>query len=158
MVRLADLPEWERQHLLSKIPTASNFGISAWVPGRSLEKRRVALVTTAGLHLPGDRPFGYGDAKNEYRVIPGDVLADDLVMSHLSVNFDRAGFQQDVNVVFPIDRLRELAEAGQIGSLADFHYSFMGAASPVTRLEARAREVAGLLKKDAVDAVLLTPV
>ena len=52
----------------------------------------------------------------------------------------------------------ELAAEGTIGSAADFHYSFMGAGSSVARYEPKARELAGLLKKDHVDAVLLTPV
>ncbi len=50
------------------------------------------------------------------------------------------------------------AGEGRIGSVAGFHYSFMGAVSPVTRYEPKARELAGLLKKDQVDAVLLSPV
>ena len=125
--------------------------------GAPLAKRRVALITTAGLHLRSDRAFT-ADTHNEYRVIPGDVRAADLVMSQFSVNFDRSGFQRDVNVVFPIDRVRELAAEGTIGSAADFHYSFMGAGSSVARYEPKARELAGLLKKDHVDAVLLTPV
>ncbi|OGA45762.1 MAG: hypothetical protein A3F74_08400 [Betaproteobacteria bacterium RIFCSPLOWO2_12_FULL_62_58] len=158
MVRLADLPEWERDHMLNKIPNLPRFGINAWVAGRPLAKRRVAIVTTAGLHLRGDRPFGQGDARSAYRVIPGNASAADIVMSQFSTNFDRSGFQQDLNIAFPIDRLRELAGDGIIGSVADFHYSFMGAGSPVNRMEPKAREVAGLLKKDKVDAVLLTPV
>ena len=78
-------------------------------------------------------------------------------MSHISVNFDRSGFQQDWNVVFPIDRLRELAEDGVIGSVAGFHYSFMGADDPL-KWEQQGRFLAGLLKKDRVDAVLLIPI
>ena len=78
-------------------------------------------------------------------------------MSHQSVNFDRTGFQEDHNVVFPLDRLRELAREGAIGGVADYHYSFMGAA-PIRKLEAKTREIARLLKNDRVDAVLLTPV
>jgi D-proline reductase (dithiol) PrdB len=46
-------------------------------------------------------------------------------MSHVSVNFDRTGFQQDLKVIFPLDRLRELAVEGSIGSVAAFHYSFL---------------------------------
>ena len=91
------------------------------------------------------------------RVIPGNVKGNELVMTHLSINFDRSGFQQDLNVIFPVDRLRELAKEGIIGSVADFHYSFMGASDPAS-MEKQAREVAGLLKKDKVDAVLLLPV
>ena len=45
-----------------------------------------------------------------------------------------------------------------IGSLAKFHYSFMGAIAPVTRYEEKVKELAKLLKQDGVDAVILTPV
>jgi D-proline reductase (dithiol) PrdB len=55
---------------------------------------------------------------------------NDLVMSHVSVNFDRTGFQQDMNVAFPIDRLRELVANGTVGSMAAVHYSFVGAFPP----------------------------
>lgn len=157
MVRLADLPEWERRHLLDKVPTLPKFEKKPWATGKPLPDRRLALITTAGLHLRTDRAFTR-ESHNDFRVIPGDVSGADLVMSQFSVNFDRSGFQRDVNVVFPIDRARELAADGAIGSVADFHYSFMGAGSAVTRYEAKARELAGLLKKDHVDAVLLTPV
>ena len=64
---------------------------------------------------------------------------------------------QDWNVVFPLDRLRELAETGTIGGVADFHYSFMGATDPV-QMESAARQIAGPLKEDGVNAVLLVPV
>ena len=98
------------------------------------------------MNIPGD-----------YRVIPGDTEANDLVMSHISTNYDRSGFQKDWNVVFPLDRLREMALQGVIGSVADFHYSFMGATAP-QQMETAARTLAGLLKKDDVTAALLVPV
>mgnify|MGYP001213451714 CR=1 FL=1 len=93
----------------------------------------------------------------DYRVIPGDIKAGDLVMSHISTNFDRTGFQQDWNIVFPLDRLHELASEGIIGSVASYHYSFMGAADPA-EMEPAARNLASLLKGDRVDGVLLVPV
>ena len=153
MVHLHEYPEAARQRLLGQdLPT---FDTTPWVDGPPLNKRRVAIVTTAGLHHRDDPPFGAGSG--EYRVIPGDIDVADLVMSHISTNFDRIGFQQDHNVAFPIDRLRELAADGSIGSVADFHYSFMGA-TPPDQMEPAARDLAGLLKKDKVDAVLLSPV
>ena len=78
-------------------------------------------------------------------------------MSHISTGYDRSGFQKDWNVVFPLARIRELAQQGVIGSVADFHYSSMGAIAP-QQMETAARTLAGLLKKDSVTAVLLTPV
>jgi D-proline reductase (dithiol) PrdB len=157
MVRLADLTEPERNYLLGRVKDLTGFDGRPWVGGPALSKRRVAIVTTSGLHRRGDRPFGGGAADVDYRVISGDVRAGELVMSHVSVNFDRTGFQQDSNVVFPIDRLKELAAEGVVGAVADYHYSFMGAPPPRT-LEPKARQLAGLLKQDRVDAVLLTPV
>ena len=93
----------------------------------------------------------------DYRVIPADTKPDEVLISHISVNFDRTGFQEDWNVVFPLDRLRELADKGAMGSVAQIHYSFMGATDPV-QMEPHARELAGRLKQDAVDAVILPPV
>jgi D-proline reductase (dithiol) PrdB len=157
MVRLTDLPDWERDHMLAKLADIPSFDSHPWVRPIPLETRRIALVTTSGVHRATDRPFAPGAPATGYRVIPGDVSAKDLAMSHLSANFDRTGFQQDVNVVFPIDRLNELAREGRVGSVATFHYAFMGAA-PILKLEPAARQVAELLKKDRVDSVVLTPV
>lgn len=155
MTRLSDLPEWERQHHLDKIHELPDFGATPFVDGPPLKQRRVAIITTAGLHVRDDRPFDPGAA--DYRIIPGETPAADLVMSHTSVNFDRSGFQEDVNVVFPLARLRELAAEQMIASASAYHYAFMGAA-PILALEPKARELAGLLKKDRVDAVILSPV
>jgi len=74
------------------------------------------------------------------------------------VNFDRTGFQEDINVVFPIDRFRELRDNGTIGGLASAHYSFMGAGLLPKAYERSVRALAGLLKKDGVDTAFLTPV
>ncbi|HSC94715.1 MAG TPA: glycine/sarcosine/betaine reductase selenoprotein B family protein [Burkholderiales bacterium] len=155
MARLTDFSDSEQQHHLQKIRELPDFGETPFVPGPPLRERRVAIVTTSGVHARGDRPFEIG--ATDYRIIPGDTPAADLIMSHSSVNFDRSGFQEDVNVVFPLDRLRELEAGGGIGAISGFHYSFMGAA-PIRALEPKARELAILLKKDHVDAVLLTPV
>jgi D-proline reductase (dithiol) PrdB len=155
MARLTEFSESEQMHHLNKIRDLPEFGQTPFVSGPLLNKRRVAIVTTSGVHMRGDPPFEIGAA--DYRVIPGDTPAGNLIMSHVSVNFDRSGFQEDINVVYPIDRLRELMAEGIIGSVSGFHYSFMGAA-PIRALEHNARELAALLKKDRVDAVLLTPV
>jgi D-proline reductase (dithiol) PrdB len=155
MARLSDFSEPEKQHHLDKIRDLPDFGPTPFVPGPPLRERRVAIVTTSGLHVHGDRPFEVGSA--DYRVIPGNTPAANLRMSHISVNFDRSGFQEDVNVVFPLERLREIQADRAIGAISDFHYSFMGAV-PIRALEPKARELAVLLKKDRVDAALLTPV
>ena len=155
MVRLADLSEWEREHLLSKqLPP---LGPLEWVPNtKPLAEKRIALITTAGLHFRDDEVFEFADTS--FRAIPNDENADNLLMSHSSTNFDRSGFQEDVNLVFPIDRFKELVADKVIGSLADVHYSFMGAGLLPELYEKSVRGLAGMLKKDKIDAVFLTPV
>lgn len=158
MVRLADLSQAERDHHLDRLKQLPVFSEPVLVAGATLAERRVAIVTTAGLHVRGDQPYDGVGVGMEYRVIPSSADSKDLVMSHVSVNFDRSGFQSDLNVVFPLERLKELAAEKVIGSVAKFHYAFMGATWPVTKFEAKARELASLLKQDNVDAVLLSPV
>jgi D-proline reductase (dithiol) PrdB len=129
------------------------FDTFPWVNGPPLNQRRVAVITTAGVHMPNDRPFQFNQ-HDTYRVIPGDIKANDLVMSHGEASFDRTGFQRDGNMVFPIDRLHEMVEEGIIGSVADYHYSF-GAPMSDEETEMAAREIARLMKKDNVTACLV---
>jgi D-proline reductase (dithiol) PrdB len=153
MVRMTDLsPPSQTSMANLECPV---FATTPFVSGPPLAKRRVAVVTSAGLLRRGERPFISGDT--DYRAIPAETPAGQILMSHVSVNFDRTAFVRDINVVFPIERLHAMASAGTIGSVAAAHYSFMGASDP-RGMEANARTVAGRLKSDSVDAVLLTPV
>ncbi len=154
MVRISDLPAVDADHLLAK--DCPQFADEPFVAPPPLADCRVAIITTAGLHLASQDTFELRDTG--YRVLPGNVTARDLVMSHSSVNFDRTGFQQDLNVIFPIDRLRECAASGRVGSLANYHYALMGAGWEPHEIEVTANAIAGFLKEDAVNAALLVPV
>ncbi len=130
-----------------------------WAPLRKdLSQSRLALVTTAGLHLRGDSPFNAKEGDSSYRVIPSTATGSDFIQSHFSIGFDRTGIYRDINVTFPIDRARELLERGVIGSVAPQYYSFMGALrNPEKVLEETGPEVDQRLKDEGVDLVLLTP-
>ena len=154
MVRLTDLHPEDRSNLTGK--RLPRFDPPAYVPAPPLRASRIALVTTAGLHVRGDRVFDMSSI--EYRAIGRETAGGDIVMSHTSVNFDRAGFVEDVNVVFPIDRFREMEASRAVGSMADVHYSFMGAYLEPADYAPSARELATLLRGDGVDSVFLTPV
>ena len=153
MTRLTDLPPAQAKRLAEL--ECPDFETRPWVTGPALSQRRVAIVSSAGLVVRGEDPFRGRDA--DYRVIPADTEPNELLISHISINFDRTGFQEDWNVVFPLDRLNELAADGVIGGVAQTHYSFMGATDPV-QMERYVRELAGRLKQDSVDSVLLAPV
>lgn len=152
MVRWADIPVSQQENFKKR---TSPFDRTPWVDAPKLADARVAVVTTAAIHRSDDRPFtGH---EGDYRIIPGDIDYSDLAMTHSSVNFDRSAYQQDVNVCFPLDHMRTLVDAGEIGSVADWHYSFMGSTIP-TRMEQAAKEVSKLLLGDNVNLVLLIPV
>lgn len=127
-----------------------------WVDAPPLAEATVALVSTAGMHRRSDERFTLGAI--DYRIIPGDVDFSDVVLSHISANFDRSAFQQDPNIMLPVDRLREMADRGEIGGVSNWHYSFMGALPSPDRLEQTGEEVGRLLAADGVDIALLIPV
>ncbi len=124
-------------------------------PPPELAKATVAIVTTAGLHIADDESFGLLDPA--FRVLPHG--ATNLRMSHNSQNFDRSGVMLDRNVVYPVDRLDELAADGVIGAVAPAHLSFMGAQQDLTTiLLDTGPQAAAFLREQGTDVVLLTPV
>jgi len=136
-----------------------------WTPlSKPLSQCRFALVTTAGIYEKGrDAPFDAEREKREpmwgdptYRRIRRDVAQGQIGASHLHIN--NRDILADVNIVLPLDRFAELETEEVIGSLAPTAYSFMGYQPNTSEWRERyGPEVAGLLKDEAVDAVLLTP-
>jgi len=155
MPRLDRLSQMGRNNLLT-FPARVNDGAPFVRPGKPLEACRVAIVTTAGLHQRDDRAFGPGE--QTYRVIAADTPAAEIVQSHTSLGFDRTAIMRDLNITFPIDRLRELQARGVIGGLGLNNYSFMGALREASRIEGETGpEVGRRLCDEGVDAVLITP-
>lgn len=155
MPSLAKLSESTRNSILT-LPVDLHESSPFTRPKKSLAQSRVAIVTSAGLHLRDDRPFTGGDPT--FRAIPSATPASEIVQSHTSIGFDRTAVLEDINVVFPVERLREMVSAGRIGELAPTFYSFMGAQRDWLPIKERTGpEVANLLVRDGVDVVLLTP-
>ncbi len=155
MPRLEDLTEIARQGHLN-FPVFEHSDAPFVSLNKPLSEAKLALVTTAGLHIREDDPFTSGD--QTFRVIPSNTHPRDIVQSHTSIGFDRTAFMRDVNISFPIDRLHELVERGVLGGLSENFYSFMGALrNPKHIQEETGPEVARLLLAEKVDGVLLTP-
>jgi D-proline reductase (dithiol) PrdB len=153
MARLSEIAE-PTGSAVANLP-CPEFDTKPWVSGPALKDRKIAMISTAGFMRRGEEPFRGGDA--HFHPIPQDIAANDLLMSHVSVNFDRTGFRQDINVMLPRDRMAELVASGEIGAVADTHYSFMGATDPV-QMQSGALEVAAQLQADGVDSAVLIPV
>ena len=159
MPRLETLSTIARQVLVT-FPCLE-YETAPWTPlRRPLAQSTLALVTTAGLHVRGDTPF-ITDLKGgdvSFRVLPIHTPAGEILQSHVSIGFDHTAFYRDINVTFPLDRLRELHARGVIGQLAPEAYSFMGALRHPRRLqEETGPQVAERLKAAGVEVVLLTP-
>jgi D-proline reductase (dithiol) PrdB len=113
-----------------------------------------ALITTAGVHLREQEPFDL-DGDNSWRVLPGDMPTDQLMVTH--EHYDHRDADTDVNVVFPIDRLRELAHEGVIKGVSDKHLGFMGYTQNLRDLYERAApEMAKIISRSKADGVILT--
>jgi D-proline reductase (dithiol) PrdB len=128
---------------------------------KPLSQCRVALVTTAGLHTPEQAGFDHSlkGGDSSFREIPNEVAIQSLIESHKSDAFDHSGVEADRNLVFPLDRFKELIAPGVVGELNHRHFSFMGSIiTPGTLIDETAPQVAQLLQSDKVDVAFLTPV
>ena len=153
MARLDDIPQPTRDAVATA--ACPSFETRPFVSGPPLADRRVAIVSSAALIRRNDAPFAFGSA--EVRFLSADAPLNDLLISHVSINFDRSGYQRDINTVYPIERLRELAAQRTVGSVAATHYTVMGSTEP-SMMEGSANQISGQLRQERVDAVLLTPV
>lgn len=128
---------------------------------KPVEDCRVALVSSAGLVVPGDTPFDETVKGGDYsfRSIPQNADVSALEEHHRSDAFDHAGIEADRNIALPLDRLKELAESGKIGEVAPRHISLMGSVTAPGRLiRYTLPEVVDVLRSDEVDVALLVPV
>ena len=157
--------------LAGRIPALSERLVAAYHPHeettvpwcpvhKPLERSKIALVTTAGLHHRGQRPFDMLDPRGDptFRLIDGGTIAKDYAITH--DYFDHRDADRDLNIVFPVTRLEEMLAAKVIGGLSERHFAFMGhiTGDHVERLtEEFAPQVAAMALQDEVDAVLLTP-
>ncbi|MBI1911350.1 MAG: hypothetical protein HYS21_05060 [Deltaproteobacteria bacterium] len=132
-----------------------------WTPlKKPIKDCKIALVTTAGVHLKAQEPFDMLDKDGDptYRELPSSAPREQYTITH--DYYDHTDADKDLNIVFPLDRIRELKLEGKIGELAEVNFGFMGhidAHHIETLVKKTAVEVADKLKRQNVDVVLLTP-
>jgi D-proline reductase (dithiol) PrdB len=120
---------------------------------RPLEACRVALVSTAGVYAAGQEPFD-PDNDTSIRVVPSDAATDTLRISH--GHYDHGDADRDPNVVFPLDRLRELVKAGEIKELAPGAVSMGFTQSFRVIRDETTPQIVDEVNRWSVDACLLT--
>jgi D-proline reductase (dithiol) PrdB len=130
-----------------------------WAPWHTpVGSAKVVLISTGGVYLRNgmhqlfDTENPYGDPS--FREFPSVVAEEDLGVAHVQAGASYA--RQDINVVFPLGRLKELADEGYVGSVAPFAYSFMGHVTRPARLLANyAPSVAYRIKRMGADIALV---
>ncbi|HEX7999167.1 MAG TPA: glycine/sarcosine/betaine reductase selenoprotein B family protein [Pyrinomonadaceae bacterium] len=125
---------------------------------RTLQKSTIAIVTAAGVHMKEQEPFNIADELGDlgYRVMQQDVDASQLMVTHH--HYDHADADEDINVVFPIDVLRDLQAEGFIEDVAKKHVGYMGYTMQLKAMyEGTAPQIANEIDRGSrADAVVLT--
>jgi len=150
----------------AQIPDRPSHEAIPWTPvAKPLAASKVALLSTAGLSMRDDTPFDMEmERKNPLRGDPSwrrlrsDAKAADVEVNHLHIKTDY--IERDLNVALPLDRLREAVAAGDVGAMADSHYSIMGyqGNDSSTLVGESAPAIAAAMKSEEVDLALLAPV
>ncbi len=127
--------------------------------GLDLAQSKLLLVSSAGAYLDGkDKPFNVANLLGDYsiRTFPATVQPDELQYAH--DHYDQTAVREDMQVLLPLAHLQALVDERVIGALSDTVVSFMGYQPFVNRVInktlAKLREI---VKKEAIDAVLLVP-
>ncbi|HVF54964.1 MAG TPA: glycine/sarcosine/betaine reductase selenoprotein B family protein [Pyrinomonadaceae bacterium] len=125
---------------------------------RGLAKATVAIVTAGGVHLKDQEPFNIADELGDlgFRIIPEDADSSQLMVTHH--HYDHTDADSDINVVFPLDVLRDLQAEGFIGGIAKKHIGYMGYTMQLKAMyEGTAHEIANEIDRGSrADAVVLT--
>ena len=125
---------------------------------KPLGECRVSLLTSGGVSqcaMPAFNP----DARNDHRL---DAIANDTAVDDFQIHdsyYDHTDAEADINCVFPIARLRELAAAGEIGSVSEHFWSgFMGRIYNRSKvLEESGPAFAERLEDERVDILVAAP-
>lgn len=144
-----------------KMAETFEFQDSPWADlKKPVHQCRLVLITSGGFHLKHQEPFDMvnpeGDAT--FREIPFDSRREDLIITHNY--YDHTGADEDINVLFPLERIIDLEKQGDIGAVSPRHFSFMGHIMSEQLDILRDRSIQNLvekLKEDGAELVLLTP-
>lgn len=140
---------------------APHPGEVPWAEPRTpLREAVLALVTTGGVHLRSQPPFDMSDPRGDpsFREIPAETPRELLTITH--DYYDHREAEQDLNLVLPVERVRELVAVGALGALHPLAYALMGHIEPPhleTLQERIAPEIARRLAAARVDYALLIP-
>ena len=123
-----------------------------------LSKAKVMLITDGGLVPKGNPDAIEGMAATRwgaYDIAGADDLAgEDYEISH--GGYDPRFVQADPDRLVPLDALRQLEKEGVVGQVHGEFLSTSGLSNPLSNTRRLGREMAEKVKREGVDAVILT--
>lgn len=125
---------------------------------KPLSESRLTFVSSAGVQPKGTMPFDVVHPVGDYsfRRVPTGLKPEELEIHQLK--YPTVGANRDLNVIFPIERLQELAAEGVIGGLTEHFFSFIGYNMDPDRLEQTlAEDIADAVVASGADVALLCP-
>ena len=125
---------------------------------KPLSESHLTFVSTAGVQQKNSVPFDTVHPIGDYtfRRVTSDSKVEDLEIHQLK--YPTVGAKKDLNVIFPIERLRELAKEKIIGGLTTNFFSFIGYNMDALKLEQTlAEDIADAVEAEKPDAALLAP-
>jgi D-proline reductase (dithiol) PrdB len=158
------IPPALRELIRGEIPETPPVEQIPWTPlKKPIKEATFSLMTSAGISMRTDPPFDMEREKREptwgdpsFREIPKEATEADINVNHLHIKTDY--IKEDMNVILPLRRFRELENEGIIGELALTSYSYYGfQRDPTILLEQTMPKVARKMKEEGVEAILLTP-
>lgn len=156
---LPDYRAGNMKEIVKKYPFVVSHDVP-WTPYKGQPAEQTfALVTSGGLYLkdsapPFDTESIHGDTS--FREIPKTARQEDLGLAH--AHYDHSLAEQDINIIFPIQRFIELEKEGTIGKLAETHYSFSYVNDAVSLVTETVPEFISRVKEQRVDTLFLVPV
>ena len=140
--------------ITAQVAVLMHFDAAPWAPFKKrLSESKIAVMTTGGVYVEGQKPFET-DGDWSFREISLDTPLDQLRIAH--THHDTSGVADDVDAVLDIHSLLEMQAEGMVGEVLTPTYSFMGyIPEPSGLIEVTAPEVAGRLKDEGVDGVII---
>lgn len=125
---------------------------------KDMKNAVIALVTSGGIVPKGNPDHIEASSASKYGTysIAGVKSADEVAYATAHGGYDPTYANSDPNRVLPIDVLREMESSGEFKKLYDYFFTTVGNGTSVANAKKFGSEIGQRLKKDGVDAVILT--
>lgn len=143
---------------ITEWPLPKDNRVTPAKPLKDLPKKKLALITTAGL-VPKGNPdklqSAWATKWLKYNIADvADLTSERWETVH--GGYQTLPANEDPDRIVPLDCIRDLEKVGGIGHIYDFVFTTVGNSSSISTMRRFGQEMANELKKAGVDGVILT--